>query len=193
MIYFTDCDMEGKFWSHVEPMMDDRGCWEWTAGTKNGYGHIGFWDKERKLTKTVKAHRISWEIHNGPIPKLSGVHGGVIRHKCDNRSCVNPKHLLLGTQNDNVRDQVERGRLITPIKSAYCNKGHFKEGKIYCRECVNNAQRQRLGYNERVSMREQILCKRGHERKTHTVSYLKPNGKTRYVCKACTVVRSEGT
>jgi hypothetical protein len=111
MIYYMAWDMEEKFWSHVFPMMDDRGCWEWVGANKEGYGIVGFWDSKKKITRTVKAHRISWELKNGPIPKLAGIHGGVIRHTCDNRSCVNPNHLLLGTQADNVKDQVERGRL----------------------------------------------------------------------------------
>lgn len=79
---------------------EETGCHQWTS-TKgaNGYGH--FWlDGE-----TVSAHRVAWELHNGPIPDLA-----VIRHKCDNPMCVNPDHLEIGTNVDNVADRHERNR-----------------------------------------------------------------------------------
>lgn len=78
------------------------GCIEWT-GSKNekGYGLIGI----ARLTR--KVHRVVWESSNGPIPK--GVH---VLHRCDNRSCINLKHLFLGTHDDNMADMNAKGRLI---------------------------------------------------------------------------------
>jgi hypothetical protein len=76
-------------------------CWIW-SGTKNsqGYGSISIYDKK------IIASRISWFIHTGEdIPE-----GLIIRHKCDNRMCVRPDHLLLGTQADNMEDMKKRGR-----------------------------------------------------------------------------------
>ncbi len=57
----------------------------------------------------ISTHRVSYEIHCGPIPN-----GLVVRHRCDNPSCVNPQHLELGTQADNVNDRQLRGRFVLP-------------------------------------------------------------------------------
>jgi len=82
----------------------NSGCWLWMGMLKDtGYGHFCF------KQKTVRAHRASWEIYNGAIP--DGLH---VLHRCDNRSCVNPEHLFLGTHQDNMRDCHEKGRAIGP-------------------------------------------------------------------------------
>lgn len=75
------------------------GCWTWTGVvTKLGYGH--FWlDGTNKL-----AHRVSYLIHKGDPT------GFKVLHSCDNTLCVNPEHLRLGTQADNVRDMDQKGR-----------------------------------------------------------------------------------
>ena len=70
---------------------------------RGGYGVVCVLPIGREL----KAHRVAWVLHNGvPIPPESPV----VRHSCDNPSCVNPAHLMTGTQTDNVNDAVERGR-----------------------------------------------------------------------------------
>lgn len=74
-------------------------CWSWMMGTHRGYGQITFGGKTRKL------HRVSWELHHGPIPE-----GLCVCHKCDNRICSNPDHLFLGTYKDNVDDSIAKGR-----------------------------------------------------------------------------------
>jgi len=79
--------------------------WEWTASTDTGgYGHM------RVGKKPERAHRLSYRIHIGEIPK-----GMFVLHSCDNRICVNPDHLHLGTNADNMREKVERGRSHHPI------------------------------------------------------------------------------
>ena len=90
---------EQRFWAKVDRRGEDE-CWEWTASTtKNGYGNFVV----RK--KMVYAHRFSYSLVVGPIQD-----GCVIRHSCDNKKCVNPKHLLPGTQQDNMDDKINRGR-----------------------------------------------------------------------------------
>jgi hypothetical protein len=78
----------------------ENACWLWTgAASGNGYGE--FHDRGH----TLCAHRVAWELANGPIPA-----GMVIRHKCDNKLCVRPDHLEVGTQADNQRDKAVRRR-----------------------------------------------------------------------------------
>ncbi len=77
------------------------GCWLWfgTTDKKTGYGSI------RIDGKMVKAHRASWTVHRGRIPA-----GIKVLHQCDIPNCINPNHLFLGTQLDNIRDMEAKGR-----------------------------------------------------------------------------------
>lgn len=95
-------DFPSYFWEKVL-INDGASCWIWT-GVKNiaGYGYV---DQYKRHNVPRMAHRISYHLTNGPIPD-----GLLVLHKCDNPSCVNPSHLFLGTQKDNMRDCVEKGR-----------------------------------------------------------------------------------
>ena len=86
--------MEARFLNKVKKC--ENGCWEWTAGKdKDGYG------KYRK----GRAHRFAYELWKGPIPD-----GLYILHSCDNPPCVNPEHLEIGTNQDNVNDRQHKNR-----------------------------------------------------------------------------------
>lgn len=105
-----------RFWSKVEKT---ETCWEWTASTSHGgYGFIGIGRKG----KVRYAHRYSWIIHFGKIPK-----GLLVLHKCDNPPCVNPNHLFLGTQKDNMIDAVLKKRIATGEKNG---RSKLTENKV---------------------------------------------------------------
>lgn len=97
--------IEDRFWGKVDRRGLDE-CWKWLgAKAPHGYGQIG-----TKSSKHMLAHRFSYELHYGPIPDNDTYHGTCVLHKCDNPSCVNPAHLFLGTQSDNVADMIAKGR-----------------------------------------------------------------------------------
>lgn len=83
----------------------NTGCWLWLLCDEGrGYGAVGM-GKHRSDYRRRLAHRVMWEIFNGPIQ------GGLcVLHKCDQPSCVNPAHLFLGTQEDNMKDMARKGR-----------------------------------------------------------------------------------
>lgn len=90
-----------RFWSKVDIGSDDQ-CWIWKARketTKFQYGRFSF------NGRNEHAHRVSYLLSNGEIPK-----GLYVLHTCDNPTCVNPKHLFLGTSTDNMRDMESKGR-----------------------------------------------------------------------------------
>jgi len=92
--------LKDRFFSKVIKM---DGCWVWLGSKRpNGYGTI---QKGGKGSATLSAHRLSYEMHKGPIPD-----GLVVMHSCDNPSCVNPDHLSIGTYKENTADMIAKGR-----------------------------------------------------------------------------------
>lgn len=91
-----------SFWQRIAKPDTQDGCWIWTGGkTTAGYG---IWSRGRGRHRPY-AHRVAWELANGPIAD-----GMNVLHRCDNPSCVRPDHLFIGTDADNVADKVAKGR-----------------------------------------------------------------------------------
>lgn len=90
-----------RFWEKVDIRGEDE-CWLWLGGIPDRYGE--FYDSGRMK----KAHRVAYELSNGPIPD-----GLEILHTCDNPPCINPKHLFTGTHQDNMTDMVQKGRQVS--------------------------------------------------------------------------------
>lgn len=111
----------------VDPI---TGCWEWTKSRgEKGYGQIWVVDK------FVRVPRAAYELYIGPIPD-----GLNVCHKCDNPPCFNPDHLFAGTQSDNIKDCVEKGRWPASGNKEVCKNGHPKPYPGGCRICRKEYQ-----------------------------------------------------
>jgi len=134
------------FWAKVNKT---DSCWWWTGLKNRGSGAVTYGlvyvPPDRRM---MAAHRVSWSMRFGEPPK-----GIYVLHHCDNGLCVNPDHLFLGTQKDNIMDAARKGRLGPQLKT-HCNHGHEftvgntvmitrPDGRKYrsCRTCINDRER----------------------------------------------------
>lgn len=128
-------------------------CWTWNAATDNfGYGRI--WYNGRM----EPAYRVSWIIHNGPIPD-----GQNVLHKCDNPPCTNSAHLFLGTQSENLKDMGAKGRHWLQQRTE-CAYGHPLtsenlynwKGRHWCKTCYRRRNRENMrAYRLRLLAKQQ--------------------------------------
>lgn len=111
----THATLSVRFFRYVEKT---DYCWIWTGKslTGNGYGRIQVGGKG---SKHAIAHRVSYEIHKGKIPGSM-----VVMHTCDNRLCVNPDHLVVGTLSDNTMDAVAKGRWVQGCPPVFYGTDH---------------------------------------------------------------------
>jgi hypothetical protein len=104
--FWAKVDKHGPVPQHVPGLGE---CWAWTAAIRgDGYGVISV------DGVVMAAHRVSWALTHGPIPT-----GLWVLHKCDNRTCVRPAHLFLGTRRDNTDDAIAKGRVATGARTIH--------------------------------------------------------------------------
>jgi hypothetical protein len=122
-----------QFWAHVKRTAS---CWLWLkCKDSHGYGLTSAGGG-----KHIRAHRRSWMLAHGEIPR-----GMFVLHRCDNPACVNPKHLFLGTHGDNMRDMYAKGRALSQTRPERLCRGdrHWTRArpeKLFRGEAHQNAK-----------------------------------------------------
>lgn len=134
--------VEERFWSKVNKTDT---CWIWTANAQR-YGYFTLSSIER----SELAHRVAWLLTYGPVPD-----GLNVLHKCDNTLCVNPDHLYLGTQHQNIKDCISRGRrnddltILTPEQAQEIRSSLLSQRKLAIEYNVSQTLIFRIRHNLR--------------------------------------------
>lgn len=116
------------FESYIE-RVPESGCWLWTRSLVNGYGRVWI------PPNSILAHRVSWMLYRGNIPEDL-----CVLHRCDVRCCVNPAHLFLGTNQENIWDMVDKERNYIR-KPTHCPRGHIlSEDNLYKYSGINRQE-----------------------------------------------------
>lgn len=114
-----------RFWLYVANGQSPNDCWIWQGKVSRRYGSVTLYVDGWVVS--LYAHRASWILHKGAIPS-----GFNVCHHCDVTLCVNPSHLFLGTQIDNVRDSINKGRHVNPatLAGSRHHKAKLNEEKV---------------------------------------------------------------
>lgn len=154
------------FWERCEKRGPTE-CWPWRGNINaaTGYGQCSFGSKGSE--ERWRAHRLAFELFSGPIPA-----GLVVMHSCDNRACVNPAHLSLGTVADNNADMMRKGRHVAPSSLlTSCRRGHEfvpgsfrtdRNGVRHCHECRRIWE---AAHSEQLLAKRRLRTARDRERR----------------------------
>ena len=133
-----------RFWTKVSKSSDPDGCWEFvglSGKRRSDYAPFSY------QGRIMAAHRVSWTLEHGEIPT-----GMCVCHHCDNRRCVRPDHLFLGTAKDNMQDMVKKGRATKANRGSGNGMAKLTEEQVYeIREVCRYGDLKRLGEKFGVS------------------------------------------